>query len=67
MHDALGVRGAQRIGDLDSQVEQFIDVQRLSRDALPQRLAFQVLHGHERPAVGLADIVQRADIGMIQG
>ena len=31
-----------------------------------QRLALQILHGDERPSVLLADVVDRADVGMVQ-
>ena len=33
---------------------------------LPQRLAVQKLHGDERSSVVLADLVNRADVGMVQ-
>ncbi len=66
MHDALGMRGVQRIGDLDRDLQQLIGLQRFSGDALPQRLAFQQLHGDEGPLLVFANVVNDADVGVIQ-
>ena len=44
-----------------------LDLQRPPRDAVLQRHAIQKLHGDERLAVLLADFVDGADVGMVQG
>ena len=67
MNDALGVRRIQRIGDLDGDGTAAVPIS----SGLPamrcfQRRAFQKLHGDEGVAVVLADVVNRADVGMIQ-
>ena len=35
-------------------------------NSLPQCLAFQALHHQERPTIVLANVVNRADVGMIE-
>jgi hypothetical protein len=65
MNNALGVSGVERIRDLDSEVEYFIQRQRLAADVISQTLAVNELHGDERP-VTLANVVDRADAGMVQ-
>ena len=67
MNDPLLVRGVETIGDLNRQVENFLRLQRLARDALLQRLAFQELHHDEVLAFMRVDFVDGADVGMIQG
>ena len=57
VHDARRVSGVERIGDLDGERQQQFDVERPSRDAVLQRHAIQELHGDERLAVVLADVV----------
>ena len=66
MHDAFGVRRLQRVGNLDGQRQQSFHLQRTSPDPLPQRHAIQKLHGDEGSSFVLADLVNRADVGMIQ-
>jgi hypothetical protein len=51
---------------LNCQIEQFIRFGRLVADALPQRLALQQLHGDERAQLVFANIVDDADIRVIQ-
>src|SRR5258707_923729 len=67
MNDAFGVGGVERVGDLDPQPQQDIDLQRLSRDAMFQGHAIQIFHGDEAPALVLADLVYRADVRVIEG
>ena len=66
MNDAFGVRGVERIGDLDAESRTDVDLQRTCRDAVLQRHAIEKLHGDERAAILLADFVDGADVGMIQ-
>ena len=66
MYDAFAVRGIERVGDLDPEVENFVDRQWPLRHELKQCLALQKLHREERMSLYLADVMQRADIGMIQ-
>ena len=65
MDDALRVRGAERFGDLHRQVEHGVELQ-LRRDALAKRLPLEQLHHDEGLAVVLFDVVNRADVRMVQ-
>ena len=56
----------QPIGNLDPQRQQRFRLQRTSGDALLQRGAFQEFHCDEGPAVFLANVINRADIRMVQ-
>ena len=67
MDDALGVRGLERIRDLNSQIEHFWEPEGMAiRQPLPQRLAFEQLHGQQRLTVGVVDLVDRADVRVVQ-
>jgi hypothetical protein len=66
VEDPLGVRGAERVGDLHRQFQQPLVVKRLAFNRVLQRLALHHLHGDEGPAAVLADLVNRADVGMVQ-
>ncbi len=67
MDDTLGVRRLERIGDLDGVIQQLVEFQRLLGDPVLQGLPFQVLHDEEGRAFPLADVMQGADVGMVQG
>ena len=67
MDDALGVRGLERIGNLNGQIEHFCEPERLAiRQPLPQGLPFEQLHGQQRLTVGVVDLVDRADVRVVQ-
>ena len=67
MDDAFGVRSVERIGDLDSDGEQRLQIQRTVCRSVLQGAAVEVLHDDERLAVFFANVVDRADIGMVEG
>jgi hypothetical protein len=62
MHDALIVRGFQRGRNLLRNTESFFKWNRTFSDPLRQRRALDVLHDE----VVRTDIVERADIGVVQ-
>ena len=64
--DARAVRLVERRRDLDRRLERLVDRERALRQPIRQRLAFEILHDEERGAVLLADVVQRADVRMIE-
>ncbi len=66
MNDALGVRGVQRVGDFDADVEQAFHFQRAAVHGVLQRGAVEKFHGDEGFAVFFADIVDGANAGMVQ-
>jgi hypothetical protein len=62
MNHALVVRGFQRIGNLPSDAERFIQWDRSGLDLVSERRSFDYLH-HQ--VVG-SDVVKRADVEMIE-
>ncbi len=66
MDDALRVCGVERVGNLDAQIEHCFDLQRLARDAVPECLSLQQFHGDEGSPIGLVDLVDRADVRVVQ-
>ncbi len=66
MDDAFGVRGVQAIGDLDGHVKKIGQGQGLAGDAVFQGLAFEQLHRDEGAPFKFANVVDGADIGMVQ-
>src|SRR5712692_7033515 len=65
--NSLGMRGIQRIGNLDSQVEHLIDLEWPPGDEVLERLPLEQLHDDEVVSLVLADLVDGADVGMVQG
>ena len=64
--DPLCVRRIQRVGDLDSQVQHLLHRHRCARDQVFERGSVQVFHDDERTTLGFIDLVNRADVGMVQ-
>jgi len=65
--DAGLVGGAQCVGDLHSEPQDRIDGEWPLGQAIGQRLAFEVLQDEVVDAVLLPDVVERADVGMVEG
>src|SRR5208337_4105601 len=66
MHDALAVRGVERISDLNRQVEQRIDLKRLGFNAMLEGLPLQKLHHDEGLAFVLADFENGANVRVVE-
>src|SRR3981081_1874660 len=66
MDDSLSVRRIEGVGNFDTQRKQRIEFQRAIADTMFQRRAVEVLHDDERLAVLLADIVDGADVRMVE-
>ena len=66
VHDSFGMRRVERVGHFDGERKQSLGFHRLPVDAMFQGDAIQELHGDERLAVLLADVVNGADVGVIQ-
>ena len=62
----LAWAASRRVGDLECRGRAARRCDGLAGDAMLQGLAFEQLHGDEGPAFEFADIVNRADVGMIQ-
>ena len=67
VNDTFGVRGMERISQLESQRQQDFRFQIATRDKLGQRHAIQKLHNYEGLAVLLIYFMNRADVGMVEG
>ena len=67
MHDAFFVCGLQALGGLGADSKSVLERERPGLDLLVESLPFQEGHGNERLAVDLADFIDVADVGMIQG
>jgi len=65
--DPLGVGGVERVGDLDPQSEENVQLQRSGPDAVLQRLAVHVLHREERLPLVRANLINSADVRMVEG
>src|SRR5262245_9310045 len=67
MNDLLLMRGVERVCDLDCQLQQVGDRGRFAGNALLQHAAFEELHRDEASVLVLADVVDRADVLMVEG
>src|SRR5262249_49327129 len=56
----------QRIRNLDAEVQQKTDFERVSGNLLIQRLSLQQLHRYKLSSLVLVNLIDRADVGMIQ-
>ncbi len=66
VNDTRGVRYVERVRHLGGEIEQLLDRERLALDAVFERRPFQVLHDNEVEPLLFADIVDGADVGMVQ-
>ena len=67
MNNALRMRGSQAFAGLDGDVQRFVQLQGTLLDLLPHGQAFEIGHGQEGLALGFIDLVDGADIGVIEG
>ena len=67
MNDFFGMSRIECIGNLRPQIEHLIDFHRLSVDRVLERLSLHHLHRDERTPFVLADFVDGADVGMVEG
>ena len=66
VNDAPGVGSVQRVRDFDPQRQCCFEFEGASRDHVLECYAIKELHNEESAAVVLADVVDRADVGMVQ-
>ncbi len=66
MNDSFGVGRIERVGNLDCDIEQLLQIEWPALDHIPQSLAFQILHHQEDTALVLANFVNCANVRMIQ-
>ena len=65
MNDAFSMGGFERLGNLDSQVQHFLNRQRLVGNDMLQSLAVEKLHRNKLLALMFADVVNSAYIWVI--
>ena len=66
MDDVRAVRMGECARDLHAEPEDVGRRQHAARQPIVQRLTLEILHDDERLAVVVANVVQRADVGMAQ-
>ncbi len=66
MHDARRMRRIQSVGNIDGEGQQRFEIERPATDAMLQRHAIEELHGDERLALFIPDVVDGADVRMVQ-
>jgi hypothetical protein len=67
MDDVLGMRCIQRIGNLNTQPQNRVDLEWPGLDPLFQGLALEKFHGDEGAPIVFINFINRADVGMVQG
>jgi hypothetical protein len=66
MNDALAVRGIEGVRELAAGIQDLFERKRAVLNAPAQRLALEELHRDEVPAFVDADVIDRADVRMVQ-
>ncbi len=66
MHDSLRVSGIERISNLHTPVKDLFHIQRLAANQVLERLSLQQLHGDEVLAIRFVDLVNRADVRVVE-
>src|SRR2546426_8661004 len=67
VNDAFGMSGVESVGDLNRQTQQDFRLKGFPGNEMLQRCPVQKLHGNERLSILLANVINRADIGVVQG
>ena len=67
MNNSIAMCSVQRVGHLDGYIQHPVQLHRLAHDGVLQRLPVQEFHGDKRLAVLLADVVDGANVRMVQG
>ena len=65
VHDSARVRHIEPIGDLNAELQDLFDVERLAADQMLQRLPLKQLHGDKRASFMFVNVVDGADVGMV--
>src|SRR5271169_2105956 len=67
VHNSARVRRIESIRDLNPEFEQLCRLERTPVNRVFQGRAVQILHGNESLPIFLADVIDRADVRMVQG
>ena len=66
MDHAGKMRGGKRIGYLNADLQRFGDRNTTASQSVLQCLALEILHDEKIDSLMAADVVKRADMGMVQ-
>src|SRR5438094_4716712 len=66
MNDSLRVGRIERVGNLNRQIKQQLSLEGLAFDGVPERLPLQELHYDKVLSLMLSDLMDSANIGMVQ-
>src|SRR4029077_2354111 len=66
MNDAFGVSGVQGVGDFDGQSQERFSIEWRAGNSVLEGGPLKALHGNKGAALMFADVINRADIGMIE-
>ncbi len=66
VHDALAVRGLERVRHFNAQTQQRFQLQRLTLDQVLEGLATEALHDDEQAPFVLPNLVNGANVGVVQ-
>ena len=66
MHDAFGMGATKRFGNLNGQFQQLISLEGLLGDEMLESLTLQQLHDNEGLTFAFIDVVNRADVRMVE-
>ncbi len=67
VNDSFRVGSIERVRNIDGQRENQLGFHRSASNTVLQRQSIQELHGDERLLATLADVVNRADVRMVEG
>jgi hypothetical protein len=67
MHKAGAMGRVERVRDDDSDFQRLVDLQRSPRQAICERLSFEILHHEVVGVVLVPDVVERADVLVLKG
>ena len=66
VHQSVGVRGNERVKNLECMTERLAQRKRPARQTVRDRFAVEQLHDQEVDSVDVSNVVQHADLGMTQ-
>ncbi len=66
MNDPVPVRGVERVRDLDAEIQRLSEGERTGHEPVAERLPFDELHHDEVASRVLVDVVDRADVRVLE-
>jgi hypothetical protein len=66
MDDSIAMSCVERVCDLDTQVQQLIKLRQIAFNAMLEGLALEQFHGNKMFPLGLVNLIDGADVRMIE-